>query len=93
MAPNERALAQNVGDSRRNQRLAGAPSPGIIARVTFDCGMRGGVATFEREASWQGGMIYAACKRWKGRDSELVHAGPHHSIVLTLSGGTTMKKA
>ncbi len=56
----------------------------------FDCNMRGGVAAFEREASWRDGMIYAACKRWKAKNSELVHARDHHSIVLTLSGGTRL---
>jgi len=52
--------------------------------------MRGGVATFEREGSWCDGKIYAACKRWTARQSELVHARAHHSIVLTLTGGTRL---
>src|SRR5438034_1396658 len=75
-------------------KLAVLASRGIVAcyarAMIFDCKMRGGVANFEREGSWQGGMIYAACKRWKGRDSELVHARAQHSIVLTLSGGTRL---
>jgi len=54
----------------------------------LDCRMRGGTARFEREARWD--RIYAACKHWRGRDAELVHARPQHSLVLTLSGGTAL---
>lgn len=52
--------------------------------------MRGGTARFEREGHWSGGRLYAACKRWQGKESELVHARPQHSLVLTLSGSTSL---
>jgi len=58
--------------------------------MIFDCNMRGGVAAFEREAFWRDGLVYAACKRWRAKDCELTHARAHHSIVLTLSGGTRL---
>src|SRR3569623_3020314 len=54
----------------------------------LDCRMRGGTARFEREARWD--RIYAACKHWRGRDAELVHARPQHSLVLPLRGGTAL---
>jgi AraC family transcriptional regulator len=52
--------------------------------------MRGGTAQLEHEAWWHAGRIYAACKTWQGHESELVHARPQHSLVLTLSGGTSL---
>jgi AraC family transcriptional regulator len=50
--------------------------------------MKGGEATFKAERAWQQGAIYAAVKSWAGVDAELVHQRQHHTLVLTLSGGT-----
>ena len=50
--------------------------------------MKGGEATFKAERAWQQGVIYAAVKSWAGVDAELVHQRQHHTLVLTLSGGT-----
>ena len=59
-----------------------------MAPHPLDCRMRGGVARFEREARLP--RIYVAAKHWRGREAELVHTRPQHSIVLTLSGGTRL---
>jgi AraC family transcriptional regulator len=50
--------------------------------------MKGGEATFKAERAWKQGAIYAAVKSWAGLDAELLHQRQHHTLVLTLSGGT-----
>ncbi len=59
-----------------------------MRRSPLDCRMRGGIARFEREQLFLQGHLYAAVKDWRAEESELVHARPEHSLVLTLSGGT-----
>jgi AraC family transcriptional regulator len=56
----------------------------------LDCSLRGGVASLEREAAWSDGRLYAAVKRWHSRESELIHRRPQHTLVMTLSGGTSV---
>jgi AraC family transcriptional regulator len=54
------------------------------------CNVRGGVARFEREGRFSRGRIYAAVKQWTAAESELVHCRREHTLVMTLSGGTSL---
>jgi AraC family transcriptional regulator len=52
--------------------------------------LKGGEATFKAERVWKQGAIYAAVKSWAGFDAELLHQRHHHTLFLTLSGGTEL---
>jgi AraC family transcriptional regulator len=51
---------------------------------------RGGDATLAVEGTWAKGQVYAAAKNWHGADAELVHQRRDHTLVLTLSGHTSL---
>jgi AraC family transcriptional regulator len=51
---------------------------------------RGGDATLAVEGTWAQGQLYAAAKNWRGADAELVHQRRDHTLVLTLSGHTSL---
>jgi AraC family transcriptional regulator len=50
--------------------------------------MRGAEAALKAERTWRRGALYAAVKSWTGADAELTHRRRHHTLVLTLSGGS-----
>jgi AraC family transcriptional regulator len=66
------------------EHAGGNAAPILTAR------MKGGVARFKAEGTWSRGRIYAAVKKWRGADAELLHRRRHHTLVLTLRGGSDL---
>lgn len=62
----------------------------MTASPRLSATIRGGSLTLKTECAWSQGRIYGAIKRWSGVDPELDYCRQHHTLALTLSGGTDL---